>query len=69
MAFSLPGISELASSTVSPSPMRIMWSRLAIRDSAAIGSPCEPVQISVILSSGSFSSSLRSTTRPLGMLR
>ena len=55
MAFSLPGISELASSTVSPVPTRIMWSRLAIRDSAAIGSPCDPVQTSVTFSSASFS--------------
>jgi hypothetical protein len=47
MAFSLPGISELASSTVSFGPMRIRWSRLAIRDSAAMGSPCDPVQTRV----------------------
>ena len=31
---------------MSPSPIRMRWSRLAIRDSAAIGSPCEPVEIS-----------------------
>ena len=51
-------MTELAISTVSPSPTRILWSRLAIRDSAAIGSPCEPVQIRVALLAGSFSSSL-----------
>src|SRR5665811_982042 len=44
-AFSLPGIREDASNTVSPSPTSILWSRLAIRESAAIGSPWEPVQI------------------------
>ena len=52
-AFSLPGISDDASTTVSPSLIRIWWSRLAIRDSAAIGSPCEPVEISTTSSSGS----------------
>ena len=41
---------------VSPSPTRILWSRLAIRDSAAIGSPWEPVQISVALLAGIRSS-------------
>ena len=52
-AFSLPGISDDASTTVSPGPILIWWSLLAMRDSAAIGSPCEPVQISTTWSSGS----------------
>ena len=56
-AFSLPGISEDASRIVSPGPTEMLWSRLAIRDSAAIGSPCDPVQISTTCSSGSAASS------------
>ena len=44
---SLPGISEDASRIVSSAAMRIVWcSRLAMRDSADSGSPCEPVEIS-----------------------
>ena len=69
MAFSLPGITELAISTVSPSPTRILWSRLAIRDSAAIGSPCEPVQTSAILLGFIRSSCSSGTTRLSGTLR
>ena len=69
MAFSLPGISELASRTVSPGPMRISWSRLAIRARAAIGSPCDPVETSVIRLSGRFLISLRFITRPSGIVR
>ncbi len=69
MAFSLPGMRELASRTVSPLPMRITWSRLAIRDSAAIGSPWEPVHTRVTLWSGSLSSSFVLTTRPEGTFR
>ena len=68
-AFSLPGIRLEASTTVSPSPTSIRWSRLAIRDSAAIGSPCEPVQTSTTWSSGSLSSALTSTSTPSGTLR
>ena len=67
--FSLPGMSDDARITVSPSPTRIAWSRLAIRDSADIGSPCEPVQTSTTLSSGRSSSALASTIRPPGTLR
>lgn len=62
-------MSELASSTVSPGPMSMMWSLLAMRDSAAIGSPCDPVQIITISVAGSFSSTFMSTTRPAGILR
>ena len=41
-AFSLPGISDEASTTTSPGSMLIAgWFRFAIRDNAAIGSPCE----------------------------
>ena len=43
--------------------------QLAIRDSAAIGSPWDPVHTRVILWSGSFSSSLVLTTRPDGTFR
>jgi len=50
--FSLPGISDDASTIVSPGPTSISWSRLAMRDSAAIGSPCDPVQINTAWSSG-----------------
>ncbi len=67
--FSLPGISEDARITVSPSPMRMKWSRLAMRDSADIGSPCEPVQTSTIFSSGRSSSCLTSTISPAGTWR
>ena len=69
MAFSLPGITELAIRMVSPSPTRILWSRFAIRESAAIGSPCDPVQIRVTLLAGSFSSCSSGTIRPFGTLR
>ena len=65
MAFSLPGITELAIRMVSPSPTRILWSRFAIRESAAIGSPCEPVQIRVALLAGRRSSCSSGTMRPL----
>ncbi len=68
-AFSLPGISEDASSTVSPSVMRIEWSRFAIRDSADIGSPCDPVHTSTSRSPGMPSSSFCSTMMPSGTLR
>jgi hypothetical protein len=62
-------MSELASSTVSPSVMRMTWSRLAMRDSAAIGSPCEPVQTRQTLCAGIFSSCFMSTTSPSGTSR
>ena len=52
-AFSLPGISELARTTVSPSSMWTkLWLRWAIRASADSGSPCEPVEISTVRSGG-----------------
>ena len=54
-AFSLPGMSDDARITVSPSLIRIGGRRLAIRDSAAIGSPCEPVRDEHDWSSGSSS--------------
>ena len=60
------GSASWPSARCRPRPIRIGWSRLAIRASAAIGSPWDPVQIRVIWSSGSSSSSLRSTTRPSG---
>ena len=48
--------------TVSPAAILIGWSRPAIRDSADIGSPCEPVEISTT-SPGGISSASRSSTR------
>ena len=42
---------------MSSSPTEISWLRLAIRDSTAIGSPCDPVQISTASSSGNLDSS------------
>ncbi len=65
IGFSLPGICDDASTTVSPWPIRTLWSLLAIRDSAAIGSPCDPVHISTTWSSGR-SSILRASTRMSG---
>ena len=44
-AFSLPGMRLDARMTVSPSPTSTAWSRLAMRLSTAIGSPCEPVDM------------------------
>ena len=42
--FSLPGISEEASTTISPgSIVTVRWDPTDMRDNAAIGSPCEPV--------------------------
>ncbi len=52
--------------TVSPSAILIGWSRPAILDSADIGSPCEPVEISTICSGGISSASRGSTIRPPG---
>ena len=65
-AVSFPGTSDEARITVSPSAIRIGWSRPAIRASADIGSPCDPVEINTIRSGGSSSASRRSTSRPPG---
>ncbi len=65
-AVSLPGTSEDASTTVSPSAILIGWSRPAILDSADIGSPWDPVEISTICSGGSSSASRSSTIKPPG---
>ena len=44
IAFSLPGIARAESTTVSSGPsLTWRWSSIAMRDSADIGSPCEPV--------------------------
>ena len=51
-AFSLPGTSEDARMTMSPSPTSTGWVRLAMRPSAAMGSPWLPVLMSTIWSSG-----------------
>ncbi len=45
--------------TVSPAAILIGWSRPAIRDSADIGSPCEPVEISTTSPGGISSASRR----------
>ena len=50
--------------TVSPSAIRIGWSRAAIRDSADMGSPCDPVQTSTTSPGGMPSASRGSTSRP-----
>ena len=65
-ALSFPGTSDEARITVSPSAIRIGWSRAAIRASADIGSPCDPVEISTIRSGGISSASRSSTTSPPG---
>ena len=69
-AFSLPGISEDARTTVSPSPMWTKWwLRCAIRLSALSGSPWLPVETSTCRSGGSSASSLASTSTPGGTRR
>ena len=68
-AFSLPGISEDASTTVSPAPILTGWSPLAIRARAAIGSPWDPVDISTTSCGGSASTSRASTRMPSGTVR
>ena len=52
---------------VSSEPIRTLWcSRLAIRDSADSGSPCDPVEISSTRRDGSSSAIFKSTIRPSG---
>ncbi|MNW53945.1 hypothetical protein D3C74_315260 [compost metagenome] len=68
-AFSLPGMSDEARITVSPWPTETLWSPFAMRDSAAMGSPCEPVHMSTTSSSRSESTFLRSIRTPSGTLR
>ena len=63
---SLPGMSDLASTTVSPGSILTGWSRFAIRDSADSGSPCEPVEMSTTCSGGQASISRASTMRSAG---
>ena len=62
-------MSDDARITVSPSLIRMRWSLAAIRDSAAIGSPCEPVETRTIWSSGSLSMTSTATTRSGGIRR
>jgi hypothetical protein len=69
MAFSLPGISELAMSTVSPALSWIWCVSLAMRESAARGSPWDPVHTRQTLASGMDWSFLKSTTSPRGIFR
>jgi hypothetical protein len=70
MAFSLPGISDEASTTVSPSSMCTkLWLRWAIRDSAESGSPCDPVEISTTFSGGRSARSLASSSVSGGTCR
>ena len=59
-------MSDDARMTVSPAAMRIGWSRPAIRDSADIGSPCDPVEISTTSPGGISSASRRSIEQPAG---
>ena len=68
-ADSFPGTRDEASRTVSPAAMRMGWSRLAMRESAAIGSPCDPVQMRTTDSGGSSSTSRESTSSPGGTFR
>jgi hypothetical protein len=69
-AVSLPGTSDDASTTVSSASMRTWrWSRLAMRDSADIGSPCEPVEMRHSCSGGRSSISFASTMSPGGIVR
>ena len=67
-ASSLPGIGEAETMTVSPGSMVMLrWSRLLMRVSPDIGSPCEPV---VMTTSSSLrrrcSWSLRASVSPRG---
>ena len=56
--------------TVSCASIRIWWwDRLAIRDSADSGSPCEPVETRTTRLSGRDSTSFMSTIRPGGTRR
>ena len=56
--------------TVSPSSMCTkLWLRLAIRESADSGSPCEPVEISTCCSGGRSARSLASNITPGGTRR
>ena len=50
-------------------PTLIGWSRLAMRDRAAMGSPCEPVQMSTVSSSGRSVRSSDDTSMPPGIRR
>ncbi|CPU64079.1 Uncharacterised protein [Mycobacteroides abscessus] len=68
-AFSLPGMSDDARMTVSPWPTWTLWSPFAMRDRAAMGSPCDPVHMSTISSSRSESTFLRSMRTPSGTWR
>jgi len=68
-AFSFPGMREDANTTVSPGPTETLWSRLAIRLSTAIGSPCEPVHMSTTSSGGMSPIRLASMRTPGGTVR
>ena len=63
-------MSEEARTTVSSDSMRIWWwLRLAIRDSADSGSPCDPVETSTTLDAGRCSTSFMSIISPSGTRR
>ena len=68
--FSLPGMREEAKMTVSPGSMvTLRCSECAIRDSAAIGSPCEPVTMRTCSCGGNEVMSRASMRTPSGTLR
>ena len=68
--FSLPGMREEAKMTVSPGSMvTLRCSEWAIRDRAAIGSPCEPVTMRTLSCGGSEVMSRASMRTPAGTLR
>ena len=67
---SLPGTGLDARTTVSPSRMRTSrWSPTAMRESAACGSPCEPVARMMTSRAGMRSASASSTIRELAGFR
>jgi hypothetical protein len=69
MAFSLPGMTDLVISTVSPGSILILCSRLAILDSTASGLPWDPVQTITALFGAIRSSCSNGTTRFSGIRR
>ena len=66
-AFSLPGMTRAESATVSPSAILTWrWSSIAIRDSAAMGSPWDPVHTHSTSWAGKSRTSLSRICRPPG---
>ncbi len=70
MAFSLPGIKRDDNTIMSPGlTRRYLCLSRAIRESADMGSPCDPVDRTVTCSSGKESRSLTSVSMPSGRFR